>query len=142
MRDKTQKNKHWWLYVLKCEHDKWYVGISTNIKQRFQQHKSGFAGAQWTKLHPPIKVHYEVDLGVVDIERAQTYEGRVTRKYMEKYGDNNVRGGDLTDMDDYLRRFGRFFRREDWLVLTTMIFLLIIILYSMADRYLLHPACG
>jgi len=127
MTDQTATNKHWWLYVLKCEHDKWYVGISTNVEKRFQQHKAGFAGAHWTKLHTPETIYYTENLGVVDVDRAQLYEGRVTRKYMEKYGDNNVRGGDLTDVDEYMRRFGRFFRKDDWLAISTIFFLLLII---------------
>lgn len=77
-------HKHWKLYILKLEQDKWYVGItSQSVEKRFRQHKSGFAGAKWTKIYKPIKIHDVKDLGVCDIERAQKYEGRVTREYMK-----------------------------------------------------------
>lgn len=108
-------NKNWKLYVLKLEDEKWYVGITTQpVEKRFLQHKRGFAAARWTKMHPPLSIYDTEDLGVCDIERAQKYEGRVTRKYMEEYGDDNVRGGDLTDVDKYVRRFGYFWPKESW----------------------------
>lgn len=108
-------SRHWRLYILKLEQDKWYVGITTqSVEKRFAQHKKGFAGARWTKKYRPIDIYDVHDLGYCDIERAQKFEGRVTRKYMEQYGDNNVRGGDLTDVDEYVRRFGYFFIKNDW----------------------------
>jgi predicted GIY-YIG superfamily endonuclease len=78
---------HWTLYVLKLEQRKWYVGItSQGVQKRFSQHKHGFASARWTRKYRPITIHHTEDLGICDIERAQKYEGLVTRKYMEKYG--------------------------------------------------------
>ena len=129
------QNKHWWLYVLKLEDNKWYVGISTNVDKRFHQHKKGFAGAAWTKKYKPIALHDKQDLGFCEIERAQLYEGRVTRRYMEEYGDNNVRGGDLTDVGDYTRHFGRFFLAEQWSTLLVIVFELFVILYLAIDKY-------
>lgn len=66
------------------------------------------------KKYKPLQIHDVKDLGICDIERAQKFEGKVTRKYMEQYGDNNVRGGDLTDVDEYVRRFGYFVTKEGW----------------------------
>lgn len=127
--------KHWFLYVLKLKQGRWYVGISTDVEKRFSQHKSGFAGAAWTNKFKPIKVHDVQDLGFCDIEKAQLYEGRVTRKYMEQYGDNNVRGGDLTDAEDYKRRFGRIFRESDWWAVTVIIFELLVIVALLLDKF-------
>lgn len=107
--------RHWQLYILRLEKGKWYVGITTQpVEKRFLQHKKGFAGARWTKKYKPLQIHDVKDLGICDIERAQKFEGKVTRKYMEQYGDNNVRGGDLTDVDEYVRRFGYFVTKEGW----------------------------
>ena len=103
------KKKHWQLYVLKLEQNKWYVGItSLTPEKRFSQHWSGFGGANWTRKYKPIKIYYTKDLGCCSIKRAERYESRVTRMYMRKYGWNNVRGGDLADTEDYILRFGRF----------------------------------
>lgn len=130
------KQSRWQLYVLKLEQDKWYVGITTQTSEkRFEQHKRGIMGAAWTRKYKPLKIHYTEDLGMCDIERAELYEGRVTRKYMEKYGDNNVRGGDLVDTDKYIKRFGKYFRNEDWYSLTVVVFLLLVIFYFVVDKY-------
>jgi len=129
------ERRHWWLYILKLEDNKWYVGISTNVQKRFNQHKAGFAGAAWTKRYKPLKIHYVKDLGVVETEKAQLYEGRVTRKYMEEYGDNNVRGGDLTDTGDYIRRFGWLWQAEGYETSAFIVFETLLIIYLVFDKY-------
>ncbi len=138
----NKEHKHWWLYVLKLEQGKWYVGITSQaVESRFKQHMSGFAAANWTRKYKPTEIHDTKDLGICDIEQAQQFEGKVTREYMTRYGDNNVRGGDLTDMDDYIRRFGQFITKEDWMVVTNVVLLLVLVLYIVLDRYIWHPPC-
>lgn len=128
--------KHLWLYVLELEQGKWYVGISTNVPKRYQQHVKGFASAAWTKKYKPIRIHDTKDLGICSIDRAELFEGRVTREYMEKYGDNNVRGGDLTQTGDYVHRLGHIWLKEDWRVITTVSILCTVILLLVIDKYL------
>jgi len=138
----NKRKSRWQLYILKLEQGKWYVGItSRSVEKRFREHQRGFAGANWTKKYKPLKIHDTKDLGLCDIERAQLYEGRVTRKYMEQYGDNNVRGGDLTDMDDYVRRFVWIFTRKDWGILLYIIFMEFVCLYLLIDLYVLRSPC-
>ncbi len=60
---------------------------------------------------------------------------------MEQYGDNNVRGGDLTDMDDYVRRFVWIFTRKDWGILLYIIFMQSVCLYVLVDLYVLRSPC-
>lgn len=69
------------------------------------------------------------------IDEAQVYEGKVTRKYMEKYGYNNVRGGDLTGDEEYIVRFGNFWSKERWETLTAVALLQMIILVLLIDKY-------
>jgi predicted GIY-YIG superfamily endonuclease len=72
------------LYILKCENEKWYVGISLNLNVRLGQHWNG-TGALWTRLHKPIEVH--------DVIYPATNENEKTLELMSKYGYENVRGG-------------------------------------------------
>ena len=138
----NKQKSRWQLYVLKLEQDKWYIGItSRSVEKRFREHQRCFAGANWTKKYKQLKINDTKDLGLCDIERAQLYEGRVTRKYMEQYGDNNVRGGDLTDMDDYVRRFVWIFTRKDWGILLYIIFMQSVCLYVLVDLYVLRSPC-
>lgn len=130
------KNNTWRLYILKLEQGRWYVGItSKTVERRFYQHKTG-RGANWTRKYKPLKIHYQKDLGKCDLDKAQLYEGRVTRLYMEKYGDNNVRGGDLTHTEDYIKRFGYFFPKNDWEVVTVITALMLFIILMFIDKYL------
>jgi predicted GIY-YIG superfamily endonuclease len=99
----VSNKKHWHLYVLKLEHDKYYVGItSKTVEHRFMQHKNGFAGAAWTKKYKPISILDSRDLGYVTDDEAKYYENIVVRKYIHEYGIENVRGGDLVDIREYI----------------------------------------
>ena len=110
-----KNEKHYWLYVLKQEQGKYYVGItSLTPEARFKQHLNGFLGAEWTKAYKPIKIIQEVDLGVTTYEKAEVYENKVTRKYIKEYGFNNVRGGDIRYRGNYVKRFGYLYTDKDW----------------------------
>ncbi len=135
MQEKMNKMK-WTLYILKLEQGKWYVGItSKTVEHRFAQHKNGF-GANWTRKYKPIEIFDTKDLGGCEIEKAQLFEGKVTREYMEKYGDNNVRGGDLTDLEDYKRHFGRFWHQDNWELVLYIIFMLLVLAVFFIDKYI------
>jgi predicted GIY-YIG superfamily endonuclease len=129
--------KHWWLYVLKLEQGKYYVGITSKTpEERFSEHKNKYMAARWTKKYKPLEIFYKQDLGFVEKEKAELFEDRVTREYMQKYGKQNVRGGDLTSEDAYVWRFGRIFEIEDWRAFTVVVSLLCVVAYLLADKYL------
>jgi hypothetical protein len=81
------------IYVLKLENDKWYVGKTNDIMQRFQQHVEGDASA-WTTLYKPIRIE-EIKSGEVD----NFDEDKITKKLMAKYGIDNVRGGSYVTIE-------------------------------------------
>lgn len=132
----------WTLYILKLEQDKWYVGItSKTVEYRFKQHKNGF-GANWTRKYKPLEIVDTKDLGECEVEKAQLFEGRVTREYMEKYGDNTVRGGDLTDVENYYRRFGHFWHKDDWRAYVAFWFIAIYLVVLIIDKYFIPFLAG
>ncbi|OGM31533.1 methyltransferase [Candidatus Woesebacteria bacterium RIFCSPHIGHO2_01_FULL_44_21] len=51
----------WFLYILLCRDNSYYTGITTNIKNRFTDHKEGKGGA-YTRSHKPIKIIYRETL--------------------------------------------------------------------------------
>lgn len=107
--------RRWWLYILKLENDKWYVGItSKSPEERFNEHLAGKRAAYWTIEHKPIEIEKFEDLGVVSKEHAEKYEKVVTRSLMKERGLNNVRGGDLRDVGQYVRRFGWIWKKEEY----------------------------
>lgn len=53
------EDKSWFVYVLLCEDNSFYKGMTTDLYRRFYEHYIG-EGAKHTKTHKPIKViHWE-----------------------------------------------------------------------------------
>lgn len=48
----------WFVYILLCEDQSFYTGISTNLEQRFKDHKNG-KGGKYTRSHKPLKIAYQ-----------------------------------------------------------------------------------
>ncbi len=121
--------KRWWLYVLLLEDKKYYVGITSQTpEKRYTEHVNNIRPANWTKKYKPLEIIDRKDLGEMTREAAEAYENKAVRKYMAEKGYNNVRGGDLTDESDYVKRFGRLLMADDWQAIVAIVFLLLIIL--------------
>lgn len=119
--------KRWWCYVLELENNKWYVGITTKTpEERFDEHRLGKRAAYWTKKYKPIKIELFEELGVVSKEHAEEYENKITRSLMKERGLNNVRGGDLRDVDEYVKMFGWIYLKDSILMLVGGILLIIL----------------
>ena len=124
----AQVKKHYWLYVLKLEQGKYYVGVTSKTPEiRMKEHIDGF-GAAWPRKYKPTKLLDKKELGFITYEEAEKYEGRVVRAYIRKYGINNVRGGDLKVVDDLISRFGWYRNKDYWEAFTVIVFLLLVIL--------------
>lgn len=81
------------LYVLKLTDNKFYVGkTSKNVIDRFKIHKNG-TGAIWTKLYKPLKILEQFE------SNDKFDEDKYTKKYMNKYGIQNVRGGSYCNIN-------------------------------------------
>jgi putative endonuclease len=50
-----------WLYILRLKSGSLYIGATTDLKQRYQDHQNGKA-CRTTKLDPPIRVVYSESL--------------------------------------------------------------------------------
>lgn len=46
----------YYIYIILCENDKLYTGITTDYKRRFTEHKYKKVGAKFTKSFKPIKI--------------------------------------------------------------------------------------
>jgi predicted GIY-YIG superfamily endonuclease len=79
------------IYVLQLEKSKYYIGKTNNPEFRLKDHFNS-NGSEWTKLYKPIKV-LEI------ISDCDNYdEDKITKKYMDKYGISNVRGGSFVSI--------------------------------------------
>ena len=129
--------RHYWLYVLKLESDKYYVGITAkwDPNYRIQQHISGYYGAKWTSKYKYIDTLELIDLGLIEQQKAELKEHKKTVEYMDRYGYQNVRGGGYNYTGRYIKRFGRLFIFEDWEIIVAFVFLSLVITILLLDKY-------
>lgn len=79
------------IYTLKLQKGKYYVGKTNNPYFRLQNHFQS-NGSTWTKIYKPIKV-LEIKKNCDDYD-----EDKITLQYMDKYGIDNVRGGSFVSV--------------------------------------------
>ena len=48
----------WTLYILKCNDDSYYTGITNNIEKRIADHEAG-KGAKYTRGRGPFEIIYQ-----------------------------------------------------------------------------------
>ena len=80
-----------YIYVLKLNKGKYYVGKTTDVMKRYTEHCNG-GGSSWTSMYPPVSlIESKVLISHHD-------ENNITKDMMKKYGINNVRGGSYTQI--------------------------------------------
>lgn len=96
MKNLLQKleEKFIYLYVLTLQNGKYYVGITSNPKQRFNEHRNG-KSTYFVKQNLPIINIEQKLLGTTDRKQAERIETKKACKLMQKYGIENVNGGYL-----------------------------------------------
>jgi len=80
-----------YIYAIKLEKGKYYIGKTTNPQFRLHSHFDS-NGSYWTKKYKPLKV-IEIRPNCDDYD-----EDKITIQYMNKYGINNVRGGSFVSV--------------------------------------------
>ncbi|MFA5113376.1 MAG: GIY-YIG nuclease family protein [Candidatus Margulisiibacteriota bacterium] len=45
------------VYIIECANRAFYTGITTDLKRRFEQHRTG-RGARYTSYNPAVKIRY------------------------------------------------------------------------------------
>jgi hypothetical protein len=80
-----------YIYVLKLQKGKYYIGKTSNPQFRLESHFFS-NGSEWTKIYKPLQI---IEL----IPNCDDYdEDKYTKMYMDKYGIDNVRGGSYTSV--------------------------------------------
>ena len=97
-------NKNWktiaWVYVLKLEKGKWYVGATNNLSNRIYSHIYN-RRTKWIKVYEVVQLHQVFRIShIVNEEYSRTvfrFENDKTIEFMKEYGWDNVRGGSYTE---------------------------------------------
>ncbi len=74
------------VYVLELEDGLYYIGWTRNLRKRLAKHFQGKA-VNWTKLHRVVRLLETFENATLRMEDA------VAERYLEKYGQEKVRGG-------------------------------------------------
>jgi predicted GIY-YIG superfamily endonuclease len=85
-------NGCWFLYVLICENDTYYIGMTLYPNLRINSHFQG-TGSNFTKRNKPIKVCELYCLDLVDRKLSYKKETEKTRQYRLLHGSHKVVGG-------------------------------------------------
>ena len=80
-----------YIYILKQEQEKYYIGKTNNPNLRLKQHFNT-EGSKWTEKYKPIKIDQIID-NCDDFD-----EDKYTLIYMKNYGIENVRGGSFCEL--------------------------------------------
>ena len=81
------------IYILKLQNEKYYIGLTTNVERRLEEHCNNI-GSGWTIKYKPVSIMEIITPGDKNLEKEKTIE------YMKKYGYQNVRGAGWTQCKD------------------------------------------
>lgn len=80
------------IYVLELENNKYYIGKTNNLQERYQQHLDGI-GSKWTKKYKPLNI-------ILKKKKESLFEeDNLVLQYIISYGIENVRGGTFSNLE-------------------------------------------
>ena len=67
----------YFLYILQCNDQTLYTGITTNLDRRIKEHNNLKSGAKYTKVRRPVKLVYSKEF--IDRSEASKEEARIKK---------------------------------------------------------------
>lgn len=55
---KKRKTDTWWVYLLRCNDNSLYAGVTTDIHRRIDEHNNSKLGAKYTRAKRPVSLAY------------------------------------------------------------------------------------
>jgi putative endonuclease len=76
----------YWVYILLCENNTYYTGITNNLEKRFQSHLDGTSKCKYTRSFKPLKIAqaWEIPEGKAIAMKVERYIKKLTRCEKEK----------------------------------------------------------
>ena len=69
--------KSYYVYILKCSDELYYVGITNNISRRLEEHNKGLNPTCFTFKRRPLKLVFQQDFN--DVKRAIFFEKKIKK---------------------------------------------------------------
>ena len=76
--------RSYYIYILQCNDETYYTGVTSNLEERLRQHESGYGVSSYTSKRRPVKLVFSQQFH--DITQAITLEKQIkgwTRKKKE-----------------------------------------------------------
>ena len=90
-----------YLYIVTLHQDKYFIGTTLNSHFSLEIFKKTTdSGRAWIRKYKPISIEIkDISPDITRTGSIDTYINNITKQYMERYGVNNVRGGDYCDLE-------------------------------------------
>ena len=72
----------WFVYIIQCQDETLYTGITTDLDRRLEEHNSSVKGAKYTRGRGPVKLVYSAEMG--DRSSASKEEYRIKQLSREE----------------------------------------------------------
>lgn len=98
--------KFYYVYILECNDESYYTGVTNNLEERIAQHESGYVITCYTFKRRPLKLVYSVQMD--DINQAIALEKQIkgwSRK--KKQAFINEEWDKLKTLSKNYREFGK-----------------------------------
>ena len=69
--------KQYYVYILHCADDSYYVGVTNNMERRLFEHESGYNSTSYTHSRLPVKLVFTQSFQYID--KAIAFEKQVKR---------------------------------------------------------------
>lgn len=71
----------YFIYILECTNHSFYIGYTTDIKRRYQEHQQGSPKCKYTRSFPPRRLAacWQIDAELADILRLERELKRLSK---------------------------------------------------------------
>lgn len=75
------KTSCYWVYILLCENNTYYTGITNHLEKRYQSHVNGTGKCKYTRSFKPIKIAqaWEIPEGKATAMKIERYIKKLSR---------------------------------------------------------------
>lgn len=79
------ENNKYYVYILKCNDDTFYIGTTNNVEKRVATHNSG-RGAKYTRIRRPVKLlYFEEQTNKSEALKREYILKKLTRRKKEEF---------------------------------------------------------
>ena len=102
-----------YLYILELQYDKYYIGITSNLKKRMYDHGKGVASS-FSRRYLPIKSQVIALLDTTNRGKALKLETNKTLEFIDLYGIENIAGGKIVgDLNRKKKWYAKVIKRNE-----------------------------